>query len=55
MTLNYCPKEFIEFSNLLSEESSKIILKYFRSDVNVESKKDNTPVTVADKESESLI
>ena len=55
MTLNYCPKEFIEFSNLLSEESSKIILKYFRSDYNVESKNDSTPVTVADKESESLI
>ena len=55
MTLNYCPKEFIEFSNFLSEESSKIVLKYFRSDVNVESKKDSTPVTIADKECESLI
>mgnify|MGYP001316996643 CR=1 FL=1 len=55
MTLNYCPKEFIEFSNFLSEESSKIILKYFRSEVKVESKEDSTPVTIADKESELLI
>ena len=40
---------------MLSDESSKVILKYFRSKFDVESKKDNTPVTIADRETESLI
>lgn len=37
------------FLQLLSKESSDIIKKYFRTVVNVESKSDSSPVTIADK------
>tara|TARA_Y100001970_G_C13980780_1_gene723026 strand:- start:19 stop:804 length:786 start_codon:yes stop_codon:yes gene_type:complete len=55
MELSKCPKEFIDFGLILSEESQKIILKYFRSKFNIDTKKDYTPVTIADTETESLI
>ena len=55
MTIVTCPKEYVDFAHTLADKSEKIILKYFRSEINVESKNDDTPVTVADKESESLI
>ena len=37
------------FLQLLSNESSEIIKKYFRTSVSVESKLDSSPVTIADK------
>jgi myo-inositol-1(or 4)-monophosphatase len=37
------------FLQLLSNESSEIIKKYFRTSVSVESKFDSSPVTIADK------
>mgnify|MGYP003526851293 CR=1 FL=1 len=37
------------FLQLLSNESSEIIKKYFRTSVNVENKSDSSPVTNADK------
>tara|TARA_B100000686_G_C16611601_1_gene874119 strand:+ start:234 stop:1016 length:783 start_codon:yes stop_codon:yes gene_type:complete len=55
MSIITCPKEYIEFANLLADESSEIILKYFRSELDIESKSDNSPVTIADKETETLI
>ena len=38
-----------------AEESSKILLKYFRKNLKVDTKSDKTPVTIADKESETKI
>lgn len=55
MVLSSCPKEYLKFAHKLSEESEKIILNYFRSEIKVQSKNDNTPVTIADQESELLI
>ena len=55
MTLKSCPKEYIDFGNMLSDISSEVILKYFRSKIKTTTKKDGTPVTIADTESESLI
>ena len=55
MKLNTCPKEYVHHIQMLADESEKIIMKYFRTNFNVESKKDDTPVTIADKECESLI
>ena len=49
-----------EFNDLLqialkaAEMAQENILKYFQSGIGVEWKKDNTPVTVADKSTEEL-
>lgn len=45
-------KQFKDFTKILSNESGKIIKKYFRSDISIESKKDDSPVTIADKSAE---
>ena len=47
--------EFISFSNYLCDESAKIIKKYFRKSINIDSKEDESPVTIADKNTELRI
>lgn len=47
--------EYKSFCKMLVEESTKIIMQYYRSDFNVELKEDQSPVTIADKKSEELI
>ena len=44
--------EFKIFCKELAKVSSDIIKKYFRTQINVESKVDNSPVTIADKKAE---
>lgn len=48
-------KEFKGFSRLLADKSSKIISQYFRSGIGVEVKKDQSPVTIADKKAEEVM
>ena len=48
-------KEFISFANILADKSSEIIMQFFRHQLNIETKMDNTPVTIADKNSEEKI
>ena len=48
-------KELIAFSNHLADESAKIIKKYFRKNLNVQKKYDESPVTIADKNTELKI
>ena len=48
-------EEFISFSNFLADESSKIIKQYFRKPLNIDNKKDDSPVTIADKNTELKI
>ena len=55
MTLKNKMDEFISFANILADESAKVIMKYFRQTFVTEIKDDNTPVTIADKESELKI
>ncbi len=55
MIISSCPNEYVSFAHTLADESEKVLMKYFRSKINIQSKKDNTPVTIADTESESLI
>lgn len=43
------------FCRLLADESGKVIRKYFRTDINIETKPDSSPVTIADKKSEELM
>lgn len=45
-------KEFRDFLKILADESSRIINKYFRTDIKIESKLDDSPVTIADKNAE---
>ncbi len=44
--------ELKEFIGLLADASGKIIRKYFRTELNIESKSDKSPVTIADKNAE---
>ena len=48
-------EEFIVFSNFLADESSKIIKEYFRKPLTINNKEDESPVTIADKNTESKI
>ena len=52
MSLKINLNEFTEFANFLADESGKLVMKYFRNDFSVESKIDNSPVTIADKNTE---
>jgi myo-inositol-1(or 4)-monophosphatase len=47
--------EYKNFTQQLALVSSTIIKKYFRKHISVESKKDNSPVTIADKKSEEVM
>lgn len=47
--------ELINFSKHLADESEKLIKNYFRTSLNIESKEDKSPVTLADKEVELKI
>ena len=48
-------ENFISFSNYLADESEKVIKKYFRKSFTVDSKDDESPVTIADKNTELKI
>ena len=47
--------EFEQFALDLADASGSLIRKYFRADLNVEDKEDNSPVTVADRLAETVI
>lgn len=47
--------DFKSFSRFLAYRSGDIIKKYFRTEINIESKSDLSPVTVADKKSEEAM
>ena len=47
--------EFKRFAEYAAIESGKIIAGYFRTRVTVDTKKDDSPVTIADKKAEELI
>ena len=48
-------EELIIFSNYLADESEKIIRKYFRKSFIIQSKEDQSPVTIADQKTELKI
>jgi myo-inositol-1(or 4)-monophosphatase len=48
-------KEFKMFSQKLAEASSDVIKPYFRKSISIDSKKDNSPVTIADKKAEEVM
>ena len=48
-------QEFVAFANSLADEAGKIVKTYFRQPFVVESKADDTPVTIADREIEQKL
>jgi histidinol phosphatase-like enzyme (inositol monophosphatase family) len=47
--------ELNPFLKLLADQSADVIKKYFRSPMNIESKSDFSPVTIADKKTEEIM
>lgn len=47
--------EYKKFCNTLAEASAEIIRKYFRVEISIETKSDNSPVTIADKKAEEVM
>ena len=47
--------ELASFTNHLSDESAKIIKDYFRKSIKIDNKEDESPVTIADKNTELKI
>ncbi|MCH8942705.1 MAG: histidinol-phosphatase [Bacteroidetes bacterium] len=47
--------ELKKFTRHLASLSQKEILKYFRTEIDIDTKADNSPVTIADKKAEELI
>ena len=48
-------QEFVDFSGELARASGDIIMRYFRSGVAVETKADESPVTIADRQAEETM
>ncbi|MDE2820879.1 MAG: histidinol-phosphatase [Chloroflexota bacterium] len=48
-------QEFLDFSKELAGASGDVIMRYFRSDIAVETKSDESPVTIADKQAEEIM
>ena len=47
--------EFKKFAHHLAKKSSEVIKPYFRTGLTVENKKDNSPVTIADRKAEEVM
>jgi histidinol phosphatase-like enzyme (inositol monophosphatase family) len=50
-----CPESFIETAKILAAASREVIARHFRSRLEVESKSDESPVTIADRETEAAL
>ena len=50
-----CPPAFVDFAGRLADASGVVINRHFRTRFEVERKADETPVTIADRESEAAM
>lgn len=50
-----CPREFIDLSQRLADAAGEVVRRYFRQPFTVDTKADASPVTIADRESESAM
>ncbi|MCY3834370.1 MAG: histidinol-phosphatase [Chloroflexi bacterium] len=48
-------QEFVDFSKELARASGEIIMRYFRREFAVETKADESPVTIADRQAEEIM
>jgi histidinol phosphatase-like enzyme (inositol monophosphatase family) len=49
------PPDYVDFAHRLADASGAVIRRYFRTPVQVDDKPDETPVTIADREAESIM
>ena len=50
-----CPAEFVALAERLADASGKIVRRYFRTSVEIVTKADSSPVTIADRETETAL
>ncbi len=50
-----CPEEFVAVAERLADAARPIAQRYFRADIAIESKADDSPVTKADREIEAVL
>ena len=50
-----CPQEFINFAGLLADTAGPILRRHFRTQVLVDTKLDQTPVSIADRDAEKAM
>ncbi|MDH3702376.1 MAG: histidinol-phosphatase [Alphaproteobacteria bacterium] len=50
-----CPDAFIALAERLAEASGPVVRRYFRTELDVEAKRDASPVTIADREAEAAM
>jgi inositol-phosphate phosphatase / L-galactose 1-phosphate phosphatase / histidinol-phosphatase len=55
MTFQPCPPEFAALAERLADAARPVIRKYFRTPVAVDDKADDSPVTIADREVETVM
>jgi inositol-phosphate phosphatase/L-galactose 1-phosphate phosphatase/histidinol-phosphatase len=55
MTSERVPPEFVSFAHELAEASGKVIARYFRQPIDIITKEDLSPVTIADRETEKTM
>tara|TARA_B100000575_G_scaffold254901_1_gene224338 strand:- start:498 stop:1271 length:774 start_codon:yes stop_codon:yes gene_type:complete len=53
--MNSKTDEFSKFANSLADDASKTSMNYFRKKIEIEIKDDESPVTLADKETEQIL
>ncbi len=50
-----CPAEFVALAERLADASGKIVRRYFRTSIEIITKADDSPVTIADRETETAL
>lgn len=50
--VNKCPQEYIDFAGSLADAAGPILSRHFRTSVPVDTKPDQTPVSIADRDAE---
>jgi inositol-phosphate phosphatase/L-galactose 1-phosphate phosphatase/histidinol-phosphatase len=53
--VNTCPQEFIDFAGFLADAAGPILCRHFRTSVLVDTKPDQTPVSIADRDAEQAM
>ena len=53
--MNNSLEEYLKFANKLADEANTISMEYFRTSLNINNKSDESPVTIADKNTELKI
>jgi inositol-phosphate phosphatase/L-galactose 1-phosphate phosphatase/histidinol-phosphatase len=53
--LDECPQEFTDFAEKLADAARAILRRHFRTPITVDTKADNSPVTIADRDAEAAM